>query len=104
MKKARRTFTVAYKTQIALELIANPSAQAELCRRDLLSPDVVKQWKQHFLDNAVAAFGGDSRQQQHEHQVADLERMVGQLTVENSILKKASAYLTSASSANGRSR
>ncbi len=104
MKKARRTFTAAYKTKIALELVANPSSQAELCRRELLSADVVKQWKQQFLDNASAAFGGDSRQQQHEHQISDLERMVGQLTVENSILKKASAYLSSPSNANGRSR
>lgn len=104
MKKARRTFTAAYKTQIALELVANPSSQAELCRREVLSPDVVKQWKQQFLDNACAAFGGNSRQQEHEQQIADLERMLGQLTVENSILKKASVYLTSPPSGSGRLR
>jgi hypothetical protein len=64
---------------------------------------VIKQWKQHFLDNAVAAFGGSQSQQEHENSIATLERLVGQLTIENSILKKVSTTSSSLLSKNGRS-
>jgi transposase len=103
MKRGRRTFTAAYKTQIVLEWIGNSSAQAEICRRELLSLETLKQWKEQFLGNAVAAFGGSRQQQEHESSIATLERLVGQLTIENSILKKVSTTSTSALSRNGRS-
>jgi transposase len=102
MKRGRRTFTAAYKTQIVLEWIGNSSAQAEICRRELLSVDVLKQWKEQFLGNAVAAFGGSQAQQEHENSIATLERLVGQLTIENSILKKVSTISSSALSRSGR--
>jgi transposase-like protein len=103
MKTGRRTFTATYKTQIVLEWIGNPTSQTEICRRELLSLETLKQWKQQFLDNAVAAFGGSREQQEHEANIARLERLVGQLTVENSILKKASSISPSALTKNGRS-
>ena len=85
MKSGRRTFTAAYKTQIVLEWLGNPSSQTEICRRELLSLETLKQWKEQFLGNAVAAFGGSRAQQEHEESIARLERLVGQLTIENSI-------------------
>jgi len=87
MKHGRRTFTAAYKTQIVLEWLGNPSTHTEICRRELLSLETLKQWKEQFLGNAVAAFGGSRAQQEHENSIATLERLVGLLTIENSILK-----------------
>jgi transposase len=103
MKQGRRTFTAAYKTQIVLEWIGNPTAQTEICRRELLSLETLTQWKQHFLSNAVAAFGGSQAQQEHQKNIAELERLVGQLTMENSILKKVSSASPSVLSKSGRS-
>ncbi|TAE23212.1 MAG: transposase [Candidatus Kapaibacterium sp.] len=88
MKSGRRTFSAAYKTHIVLESIGSPSSQTKICRRELLSLETLKQWKEQFLSNAVAAFGGSRAQQEHEESIARLERLVGQLTIENSILKK----------------
>ena len=49
MKHGRRTFTAAYKTQIVLEWLGNPSSQTEICRRELLSLETLKQWKEQYL-------------------------------------------------------
>lgn len=103
MKHGRRTFTAAYKTQIVLEWLGNSSSQTEICRRELLSLETLKQWKEQFLSNAVAAFGGSRAQQEHENSIARLERLVGQLSIENSILSKVSTSSASALSKNGRS-
>jgi hypothetical protein len=68
-----------------LDWIGNPSAHTEICRREVLSLETLKQWKEQFLGNAVAAFGDSRVQQEHENSIATLERLVGQLTIKNSI-------------------
>jgi hypothetical protein len=66
-------------------------------------------WK--FFNNGSSSFwamllqllAAAARQQEHENSIATLERLVGQLTIENSILSKVSTTSTSILSKNGRS-
>jgi transposase-like protein len=60
-------------------------------------------WRQEFLERAPQLFA-DQRQTVNDgkdEQIAELERMVGRLTMENEILKKGSAILTSMRRQNG---
>ena len=52
----RRTFSAAFKAEVVLSLLTGAKTQAELCRQYELSPNLLSQWKDAFLQNAAAAF------------------------------------------------
>lgn len=102
MSGKRRSFDPAFKTKVVLELISGGNSKAEICRRESIASQQLDLWKQQFIENASKAFG-DSEEKELESKIGDLERMVGRLTVENDILKKASILLTPKNGKGGRS-
>jgi transposase len=99
----RRRFTAEFKIQVVLELISGAKSAAEICRQHQVSPQVLARWKAEFLERAPRIFAHEEEQQAEHTRIAELERLVGRLTMELDIAKKASAILSSASSRNGRS-
>lgn len=91
--KKHRTFTAAFKAEVVLELISGQKNAAELCREHELSATLLQNWKDTFLENAERAFPSRKEQSPDAVRVADLERALGQATLENAILKKASSLL-----------
>jgi transposase-like protein len=91
--KKHRTFTTAFKVEVVLELISGQKSAAELCREHELSATLLQNWKDTFLENAERAFPSRKEQSPDAARVADLERALGQATLENTILKKASSLL-----------
>ena len=89
----RRTFSAAFKAEVVLSLLTGAKTQAELCRQYELSPNLLSQWKDAFLQNAAAAFETREQNSADTARVADLERALGRATLENDILKKASSFL-----------
>ena len=87
---ARRRFSAAFKRQVVEELLGGAATPAQLCRRHELCHSVLRQWKQQFAEGQLA----DPEQvcQGQEERIRELERMVGQLTMENALLKRAVAY------------
>ena len=100
-KQKRRKFSAEFKAKIVLSVLTGEKSQAEICREHELNAQQFSNWKQQFLENAGQAFekpasDGDSEQ------IAELERMVGRLTMQLEIAKKASSILTAASKSNGK--
>ena len=90
----RRKFTAKFKAEVVLEALRGESSQAELCRRHNLSEDQLSKWKQQFLENVASLFeSGDKDSQDATERIAQLEQLVGRLTVELDIHKKAKAVL-----------
>ena len=78
-----------------LETLRGESSQAELCQRHNLSEDQLSKWKQQFLENAATLFeSGDKGSQDAAERIAHLGELVGRLTVELDIHKKAKAWLS----------
>ena len=75
---------------------------AELCREHQLSSQMIGTWKQQFLTAATQAFESAATNHAEQEQVAELERMVGKLTMELEIAKKASRLLDGMRGRNGR--
>ena len=98
----QRRFTAKFKTQIVLDLLTGAQTMAQICRDHTLKDQVGRRWKTDFLDRAETLFGGDADRQQHLERIAELERLLGRLTMELEIAKKASEYSTSPSSRNVR--
>ena len=90
----RRRFTAKFKAKVVLEALDGESSQAELCRRYNLSETQVSTWKRQFLENAETFFEStDKPSSESEEQVAQLEQLVGRLTLALEIQKKASTLL-----------
>jgi len=98
----QRRFTARFKTQIVLDLLTGAKTMAQICRDHNLKDQVVRRWKTDFLDRAETLLGGDADRVQHLDRIAELERLVGRLTMELEIAKKASEHWTSPSSKSAR--
>ncbi len=98
----RRTFTAEFKTQVVLDLLSGAHSPAELCRQHQLTPQVLARWKSEFLECAPLAFEQDQKRSAEQERIAELERLVGRLTMELDIAKKVSGVLSSPLSRNGR--
>jgi transposase len=98
----RRTFTPKFKAQVVLEELTGVKDKAEICREHQLRPQVFTRWKTEFLERAPEIFATQPSRGDEQARIAELERMVGRLTMELEVAKKASNVLSSLSSRNGR--
>ena|SRR5215467_3731116 len=102
-KRTRRTFTPQFKAEVVLAVLTGAQTQAEICRQHGLKPELVALWRKTFLDRLPSVFTGEDRNDRDAARVAELERLVGRLTLELDVAKKASALLPSVLSNGGRS-
>ena len=98
----RRTFTPEFKAQVVLEELIGVKDKAEICREYRLRPQVFSRWREELLERAPEIFATKPGRGDEQERIADLERMVGQLTMELEAAKKASNILTSLSTRSGR--
>ncbi len=98
----RRTFTPEFKAQAVLEELTGVKDKAEICREYRLRTQVFSRWKAEFLKRAPEIFATEPSRGDEQERIAELERMVGRLTMELEMAKKASSILTSLSTRNGR--
>jgi len=99
-KGNRRSFTAEFKAQVVLEVISGVKTFSEACRQYQLSEQILSRWKQEFVQHAALVFEHPGHTDQDQPRVAELERVIGKLTVELEIAKKASGLLNSLPSRN----
>ena len=88
-KRKRRNFTPEFKAKVVLEALRGESSQAELCQRHNISKDQLSEWKQQFVENAVSLFESRDKPSKDEtERTAELEQLVGRLSVAVDIQKK----------------
>ena len=88
MALKRRRFTREFKLQVVRELEAGKTP-AQAAREYQVHPTVLVRWRKEHLQYAERAFTGNGRLYKDEARIAELERMIGQLLMENTLLKKA---------------
>ena len=84
----RRQFTREFKLTVVRQVEAGKTV-AEVARAYEIHPRLVWKWHRQAEANPQSAFVRGVRGAPVENRVAELERMVGQLTMENALLKKA---------------
>ena len=93
-KRKRRHFTPEFKAKVVLEALRGETSQAEVCRRHNLSKEQVSEWKQQFVENAASLFESRDKPSKDEtERIAELEQLVGRLSVAMDIQKKALTWL-----------
>lgn len=93
--RKRRKFSGQFKAQVVLEVLTGVKSAAQVCREHDIKETVLSRWKQEFMERAPELFERERGQSQQEERVAELERVIGRLTVELEMAKKASLLLNS---------
>jgi transposase-like protein len=100
--RKRRQFSPEFKAQVVLDVLTGVQSQAEACRKHSLGPNLLALWKTVFLERAHLVFDSDSARSVEQARITELEQVLGRMTLENEILKKASSRLASLSTRNER--
>jgi transposase len=100
MALKRRRFTREFKRQILHEIDAGKSV-SQTAREYQVHPNMISRWRAHYRDYGERAFAGNGNTYTDEAKIAALERKIGQLTMENDLLKKALNRLKAPSSSMG---
>jgi transposase len=83
----QRRFSPEFKRSVIEELLSQSSSSAQLCRRYNISSGLLYHWKRQY---SRGKFGNEPTQEAvFTDRIDKLERLVGQLTLENDLLKKA---------------
>jgi transposase-like protein len=100
--RTRRTFKSEFKAKVVLECISGEKSTSEVSREYQLSPILVSKWRTEFIENSAVIFEKNQKGGEDQIRIAELERMVGRLTLENDMLKKASSILDARVSRKGK--
>lgn len=97
-----RTFSPEFKTQVVLQVLSGVKTATEVCREHQLTATIFYRWRDEFLQNAARAFEHPDRlSDAKEQRIAELEQMVGRLTLQLEMAKKASSLLHARRKRNG---
>ncbi len=83
----RRDFTKEFKLKVLAELDSG-MRMAQLARKYQVHPNTILNWRKQSRKYKDRAFAGRGKAYTDESRIAELERMVGRLTMENDLLKK----------------
>jgi transposase len=100
----RREFSAQFKLETVLEGLRGEKSVAQICRERDITDSLYYQWRDAFFEAAPQLFSG-KRQKDVENsseRIAELERLVGCLSLALEIAKVASSWLGSPWKANGR--
>ena len=89
----KRKFSMELKRQVLEQMLSGTSSPAQLCRQYEISASLLYHWKRQYSrgrygqePTAVGVL---------ENRIRELERLVGELTFENRLLKRAAELLAS---------
>ncbi len=80
-----RVFTPDFKLRVVLEVLTGVKRPAQVCREHRLKDSLLLAWRKTFAENAARIFQSPDRSEDAAR-IAELERVIGRLTVENEIL------------------
>ena len=96
MSKQRRSFTPEFKFQVVMDLLSGRKRRAELLREHQLHESTLEGWCQVLRERGPQLFAGNNQADSAEQaRIAELERVIGRLTVELEVLRKACSRLKS---------
>src|ERR687885_2319490 len=84
-------YSPQFKQTVVEELLAGAKRPGQLCREHGIDFSTLRKWREQYTQQGVAAWttAAVKTATAAEDKIAELERIVGQLTVENMVLKKA---------------
>ena len=97
----RRRFTGQFKAEVVLEVLTGRKSAAQVCREHGIKEPVLSAWKRELVERAPQLFERNGANTEADKRTDELERMVGGLTMELEISKKALLLLTQGQTGRG---
>ena len=91
----KRTYTPEFKAQVVLEVLSQQKSLAQASREYGVRDSVISRWRQEFVERSPELFQRSSEKDERDQRIAELERMVGRLTMALEVSKKVSGILGS---------
>jgi transposase-like protein len=89
----RRTYAPEFKVRVVLELLSGEKGLMAASREYGIKDTVLSRWKQEFLEKAPELFdSSNGKKDEQAKRIAELERMVGRLTMQLDMAKKVLRY------------
>ena len=97
MARKRRTFSPEFKFQVVMEFLTRHKRRVDILREYQLSDSTLERWCDQVRGRGPQIFAANDQSQLGEQarRIAELEWVIGRLTVELEAAKKASTWLTS---------
>lgn len=97
----RRQFTAEFKLQVVLESMQRDTTIEAVCRKHGIGSSMIHRWREEFKRRAITVFmdkrnpGDKARVNGYQpgQSPDELKKIIGELTVQNEILKKAQELL-----------
>jgi transposase len=93
MSRVRKKYSKSLKFQAALAMIKGEKTAAEISSEFKVHAGVLQRWRQEFLSKGPDIFEMKDRKDSEDETVGDLQKKIGQLTMEIDFLKKVSKHL-----------
>ena len=90
MSNKPRNYSSEFKAKVVLEVIGGKRSVSEASRAHKVHSSVISRWRNEFVKQAHLAFGGSGIGEDSAERISELERMIGRLTMELAVAKKAS--------------
>lgn len=94
-RRRYRRYSPEFKVRVVLELLQGHKSAAQLSREHGIAPARLSEWQQQFMERAPLIFAAEPPHAEEQKRIAELERLVGQLTIELAASKKVSSLLDS---------
>jgi len=88
MGQTHRTYTPEFKVRVVLELISGKKSLGEASREYGVKDSILSRWRQEFMERAPQVFETGSRKDAQAERIAELERIIGRMTVQLEMAKK----------------
>jgi transposase len=88
MSKSPRTYTPEFKVRVVMELISGKKSAGEASREYGIKDSVISRWRQEFMERAPQIFEQPGDRDAQAERIAELERMLGRLTMQVEMAKK----------------
>ena len=95
-----RNHSREFKLDVVQQVASGEKRPAQVCREHEIAESLLLRWRKEYDARGEAAFGavGESDSPHQERRIAELERLCGQLALENAALKRGLSLCRSRSS------
>jgi transposase-like protein len=91
-------YSAEFKQAALQELVSGEKRPSQICRERRIDETTLRRWRLEYEEQGAAAWSAPAPgTPSAEERIAELERVIGQLTVENLVLKKAARLARSLS-------
>ncbi len=96
MTSKRKQYTSEFKFKAVMESFQRDTTIEAVCRKFDVPSSVMSRWRQEFQQNGPGAFEGKRKEQRNTapaESPEELKKIIGELTVQNELLKKSRGLL-----------